>query len=117
MQDEHAKLVSALVHNADRIDYEEWRPRGYQIGSGAMESLHRTGSQTRLKVAGIRCLPETSQAVFNLRMLRLCGRWDEFWSQDHLISLLVDAFASRTLKLAPASAEPVANAEVLQHAA
>ncbi|MBK6579995.1 MAG: hypothetical protein IPG17_28200 [Sandaracinaceae bacterium] len=30
-------------------------PRLQQIGSGAMESLHRTGSQTRLKVAGIRC--------------------------------------------------------------
>ena len=49
-----------------------------------MESLHRTASQTRLKVAGIRCLAETSQAVFNLRMLRLCGRWDEFWQQPDL---------------------------------
>jgi hypothetical protein len=116
-KEEHDRLVNAIEHNADRIDYEQWRPRGYQIGSGAMESLHRTGSQTRLKVAGIRCLPETSQAVFNLRMLRLCGRWDEFWRHDDISSRLVDAFASRTLKSVPAPGEPIATSEVLQHAA
>ena len=93
LEEEHDKLVRAIEHNAGRIDYERWRRRGYQIGSGAMESLHRTASQMRLKVAGIRCLPETSQAVFNLRMLRLCGRWEEFWNQPSLTSCLVDAFA------------------------
>lgn len=92
---EHKDLVNAIDKNADRIDYERWRLRGYQIGSGAMESLHRTASQTRLKVAGIRCLPETSQAVFNLRMLRLCGRWHEFWTQPDLTSRLVEGFVAR----------------------
>ena len=82
-----------------------------------MESLHRTGSQTRLKVAGIRCLPETSQAVFNLRMLRLCGRWDEFWRHDDISSLLVGAFATRTLKPAPAPSESDPSAQPLQLAA
>jgi len=113
----HDKLVNAILNNADRIDYERWRLRGYQIGSGAMESLHRTASQTRLKVAGIRCLPETSQAVFNLRMLRLCGRWDEFWRHDDISALLVDAFASRTLRPVPAPSKPAPSSEVLQHAA
>ncbi len=95
LEKEHNALVKAIEKNADRIDYERWRLRGYQIGSGAMESLHRTASQTRLKVAGIRCLPETSQAVFNLRMLRLCGRWDEFWTQPDLTSRLVEGFVAR----------------------
>ncbi|MBK6580323.1 MAG: hypothetical protein IPG17_30010 [Sandaracinaceae bacterium] len=118
VEDEHNKLVAAINHNADRIDYEQWRPRGYQIGSGAMESLHRTGSQTRLKVAGIRCLPETSQAIFNLRMLRLCGRWDEFWRQDDITSSLVAAFGARTLKLATTLEAAAADAaETYQHAA
>ena len=85
-------LIGYLVDNAGRIDYERWRARGYQIGSGAMESLHRTASQTRLKVAGIRCLRETSQAIFNLRMLRLCGRWEEFWNRGDLTQRLVDVF-------------------------
>jgi hypothetical protein len=95
LRDDHKHLVNAIEKNADRIDYERWRLRGYQIGSGAMESLHRTASQTRLKVAGIRCLPETSQAVFNLRMLRLCGRWNEFWAQPGLTSRLVEGFVKR----------------------
>lgn len=101
LEEEHAKLVNSINHNANRIDYERWRVRGYQIGSGAMESLHRTASQTRLKVAGIRCLPETSQAIFNLRMLRLCGRWDEFWHQDAISSVLVEAFAATKAKPLP----------------
>src|SRR5690606_40278473 len=108
-------------HNADRIDYERWRPLGYQIGSGAMESLHRTASQTRLKVAGIRCLAETSQAVFNLRMLRLCGRWDEFWQQPDLTQHVIAAFeaakeaATADLQYAPLE-QPVSSAEPLQEA-
>lgn len=92
LEEEQQRLIKAIKNNARRIDYERWRCRGYQIGSGAMESLHRTASQMRLKVAGIRCLPETSQAVFNLRMLRLCERWDEFWSDPSLTLRLVDAF-------------------------
>lgn len=98
LQEAHDKIVNAINNNAGRMDYERWRARGYQIGSGAMESLHRTGSQMRLKIAGIRCLPETSQAVFNLRMLRLCGRWDEFWGQPKLTSRLLGAFAARSDK-------------------
>ncbi len=111
LKDEHQHLVNALEKNADRIDYERWRLRGYQIGSGAMESLHRTASQTRLKVAGIRCLPETSQAVFNLRMLRLCGRWDEFWGQPDLTPLLVEGFVARKAVLDQARLAQLAQAE------
>ncbi len=95
LEEVHKTLTNAITNNAGRIDYERWRERGYQIGSGAMESLHRTASQMRLKVAGIRCLPETSQAILNLRMLRLCGRWDEFWSDPLLTESFVAAFTPR----------------------
>ena len=74
-------LLKYLVPRADRIDYRALRRRGYQIGSGAMESIHRTGSQLRMKRPGATWLPETSQAVVNLRMLHLAGRWDEFWER------------------------------------
>ena len=87
------KLVAYLEHNAYRMDYRRYRALGYQIGSGAMESLHRTGSQCRLKIPGARWLPETSQALFNLRMLNLCGRWDEFWHQPGLTEKLVEVFS------------------------
>lgn len=77
-------FLDYLGANDHRIDFPAFHIRGLQIGSGAMESMHRTGSQLRLKRPGITCLPETSQALFDWRMLKLVGRWDEFWSQPDL---------------------------------
>lgn len=88
-------LVSYILHNRYRINYPAYRRRGYQIGSGAMEAMHRTGSQVRVKVSGARWLPETSQAVFNFRMMRLAERWDDFWSQPDLPQQIADAVRNR----------------------
>ncbi len=83
----HAKkrldtLIKYVQRNLHRLHYGELRGRGFQIGSGAMESLHRTGSQVRLKRAGCRWTEQASQAILNLRMLVLSGRWEEYWSQS-----------------------------------
>jgi hypothetical protein len=88
-------LVSYIIHNCYRINYPAYRQRGYQIGSGAMEAMHRTGSQVRVKVSGARWLPETSQAVFNFRMMRLAERWDDFWSQPDLPQQIADTVRNR----------------------
>jgi hypothetical protein len=64
-----------------RMRYGDLRTRGAQIGSGAMESLHRTGSQTRLQRAGCRWRREAAEAILNLRMLILAERWSEFWNR------------------------------------
>ena len=42
-----------------------------------MESMHRTGSQARLKRPGAKWLAEKAQAIFDWRMLKLVGRWDD----------------------------------------
>lgn len=76
------QLVNYLHHNSYRMDYPSYRKHGYQIGSGAMESLHRQGNQARLKIPGARWLEETSQAIFNFRMLRMVGNWDTFWNRS-----------------------------------
>lgn len=89
---DHDGLVHHIDKNVARIDYELYRMLGYTIGSGAMESLHRTASQTRMKIPGGRWLQETSQAIFNLRMMVLAGRWAEFWSRADLPALLIRAF-------------------------
>ena len=73
------------------MDYPQFKHLGFQIGSGAMESLHRTGSQCRLKIPGGRWLEETSQAIFNLRMMLLAGRWQSFWDQKGLQPMLTQA--------------------------
>ena len=45
-QDDHDGLVIYITNNADRMDYAEYARRGYQLGSGAMESLHRTPARS-----------------------------------------------------------------------
>lgn len=101
----HAQLVAYIEHNAARMDFTRYRQLGYQIGSGAMESLHRTGSQARLKIPGGRWLRETSQAIFNLRMMTLAGRWRAFWDQPDITQQLAAAFA------APANDDTTCHAE------
>jgi len=81
-QKERDGLVKYVEHNAYRMDYAMYIQSGYQIGSGAMESLHPVASQHRLKRSGPGWRPEAAQAIFNLRMLDLVGRWHEFWSQS-----------------------------------
>lgn len=85
-------ILRYVMSNAYRMDYARYIKLGYQIGSGAMESLHRTASQLRIKRPGPGWLPETAQAVFNLRMLALVERWDEFWNQPDLPDRLLTAF-------------------------
>ena len=88
----HAKYVKRLRDNAWRMDYPALRARGIQIGSGAMESIHRNGSQQRLKLPGARWTQDTAQALLHLRMMRIAGRWDDFWSQDKVDDVLLRAF-------------------------
>jgi hypothetical protein len=85
-------LARRIQSNAVRMQYPLFMRRGYQLGSGAMESLHKQGSQQRLKRPGARWQEETSAAVLNLRMLELAGRWDEFWGQPSLPNFLEAGF-------------------------
>ena len=109
-----ANLLGFIDSNAPRMDYQRYLALGYQIGSGAMESLHRTASQIRLKIPGGRWLDTTSQAILNLRMLMLSGRWDEFWSQPDLMTQLaaaIEARKKRDSSTGPAQADETAHEE------
>ena len=81
----------------DRTDYPTYRQRGMQIGSGAMESLHRSASQMRLKLAGARWTAERATAVLKMRLMLLAGRWDDFWGQRNLAATLRGAFANTSV--------------------
>jgi hypothetical protein len=85
-------LLGYVAQNAGRMDYPAYRQRGIQIGSGAMESLHRTASQMRLKLAGARWLGENALAILNLRLMRLAGNWDSFWNGPGTTQTLARAF-------------------------
>lgn len=86
-------FAAFIDENAYRMNYAELRRNGVHIGSGAMESMHRFGSQVRLKRSGCRWLAGTAQAILNLRMLSAVGRWEEFWRQPGLDSRLAATLA------------------------
>jgi hypothetical protein len=92
-------LAERLAKNAARMDYPGYLARGFQIGSGAMESLHRQGSQQRLKLPGATWRQVSSQAILNFRMMELAGRSNEFWSQRSLTVQIASAFNQQRREL------------------
>lgn len=64
-----------LSSNRDRMDYRTYRQRGLLIGSGAIESAHRTVVQKRLKRSGQRWSQAGAQRVLNLRVCWMSERW------------------------------------------
>ena len=62
--------------NRDRMDYARYQRRGLLIGSGAIESAHRTVVQKRLKRSGQRWSMAGAQHVLNLRTCWMSQRWE-----------------------------------------
>ena len=69
-------VCSYLESNRDRMDYKTYRKRGLLIGSGAIESAHRTVMQRRLKRWGQRWSIQGAQRVLNLRVCLMSNRWE-----------------------------------------
>lgn len=65
-----------LEANRDRVDYASYQKRGLLIGSGAIESAHRTVVQKRLKRSGQRWGLSGAQHVLNLRACFMSDRWE-----------------------------------------
>ena len=65
-----------LEANRDRMDYKGYQERGLLIGSGAIESAHRTVVQKRLKRSGQRWSLAGAQYVLNLRTCLMSQRWE-----------------------------------------
>lgn len=70
------QVINYFESNAYRMNYPKYDKKGYYIGSGAIESAHRTVVQKRLKLAGQRWSLEGAQHVLNLRVLRMSGKWN-----------------------------------------
>jgi len=65
-----------LDSNRDRMDYKSYRNRELLIGSGAIESAHRTVVQKRCKRSGQRWTTSGAQRVLNLRTCWMSNRWE-----------------------------------------
>ena len=72
------KLLNYLKANEDRMDYKRYKSMGCGIiGSGAIESAHRTVVQRRMKLSGQRWSKKGAQHMLNLRVIYMNGQWDK----------------------------------------
>lgn len=76
--------VRYFTNHLHRMDYPTYRAKGWQIGSGPVESACKRVVGQRLKGAGMRWGEEGAEAMCRLRALFLSesGPWDAFWSRN-----------------------------------
>src|SRR6218665_3963767 len=72
------KILTYYAENRRRIDYKKYLSMGARIiGSGAIESAHRTVIQARMKLSGQRWSKRGAQNMLNLRIVAMNHRWDK----------------------------------------
>lgn len=77
-KDNQANLLSYYQSNLLRMDYAKYKNLGSGIiGSGAIESAHRTIIQKRLKQSGQRWGLKGAQNVLNLRAIKGSRQWNK----------------------------------------
>lgn len=75
---EARKVLDYYQANQDRMDYKNYLQIGCGIiGSGAIESAHRTIVQKRLKLSGQRWTKRGAQNMLNLRVTHMNGQWNK----------------------------------------
>lgn len=70
-------LRTYIENNRTRINYPLYRAKGFFVGSGAIESTHKTIVQQRLKRAGMRWGLKGAQALLTLRAKDESGNWQD----------------------------------------
>jgi hypothetical protein len=78
--------VGYFENQVHRMDYPAYRARGWQIGSGAVESACKRVVGQRLKCGGMRWGEPGSEGVCQLRALLLSekGQWDAYWEEHRV---------------------------------
>lgn len=74
------QTIGYFETNRTRMRYGYFRRKGYFIGSGVTESSCKHLVGTRLKRAGMHWDKQQAQAILQLRLARLNGRWDHLWN-------------------------------------
>lgn len=77
------RLIGYLTRFYDCLDYQTFRQNGWPIGSGEVESAHKTVPQGRLKLPGATWSEENISKMCALRVLQANGWWDDFWEYEH----------------------------------
>ncbi len=70
-----------LTNRLGYLDYAGAIKNGLPIGSGEVESGHRSVIQARLKLSGAWWKEETAENMLALRTLRANDEWESYWSE------------------------------------
>jgi hypothetical protein len=68
----------------DHMNYQAALNKQLPIGSGEIESSHRSVVQKRLKIAGAWWKEENANAMLQLRINRFNGHWEDYWQLQKL---------------------------------
>lgn len=79
--EERDTALHYLRERRPMIEYRAFAAAGLPIGSGCVESAHKTVLQARLKSSGMSWSLPTVTAMIAVRLPLVNGRWDETWPQ------------------------------------
>lgn len=71
-----------LKERVEYLDYKGARAAGLPIGSGEIESGHRTVVQARLKLSGAWWKADNAEKMLALRTCRANQEWESYWKQQ-----------------------------------
>ncbi len=75
------RLIGYINRFYDALDYDNFKSMGYPIGSGEIESAHKSIPQKRLKIPGASWHADSIDPMLALRVLRADDWWEDFWNQ------------------------------------
>jgi hypothetical protein len=79
-------LITYLTNQGTRLDYARFREKGYDIGSGRVESACKHVVANRMKRSGMLWSDPGAQELLSLRTAYLNEQWEQLWSQKPLLA-------------------------------
>lgn len=75
------KCYNYLIKRLNQLDYKSAIEAGLPIGSGEIESSHRSIIQKRLKIPGAWWRIQNAMSMLSLRIIRANGFWEDYWNE------------------------------------
>jgi hypothetical protein len=75
------RLIGYTDRFYEALNYNDFKAKGYPVGSGEVGSAHRSIPQKRLKLPGACWHPDSANPMLALRILRADDWWEDFWKE------------------------------------
>jgi hypothetical protein len=80
------ELGTYLSNQGERLAYADFRAKGYDIGSGRVESACKHVVANRMKRSGMIWSDDGAQDMLSLRCAYLNGHWERLWTAKPLLA-------------------------------